>query len=1304
MWSVVRRFRSGPRLPDAVVGVASNIDELIRVINLKSAKLGDRISAAELIRSSIEGRAVSSVQELWYACRCLLDLENSAELRRAGWRLLIACISLDDINNSAFSTYYNTIILHANVEDFDIVLDALKRLTDEGKRIVNQPSTSCLSVVLIEWIQLLAVRAQKLRMDPKSTDVATNWGTTTSENFHSLMQFAVQTLKFSMSIYEPSDLEELLLCAVVIIRNTSDVSDAQDALEVIDTVMAYGILPATVLQPVLEALCGLKIVVKELSEASSMTIRNIDKSHLGYSAFECLRCILETSDPEVTTSMRVGAAEMLVEAASDNERRLMLLLESFSDALPAPARLKDALAASLTTLLISCQMLRGHSIFWSFPASPLVLSKALAKAGTSREYIIGLLDALSTLLDGHSAMPAMPTIDVCLDLSTWLNTSSSIRVIDALAASHYCSPLRDSWKLHIDRVLDAFYNPTAALAVRKRVLEIMHSVYALAQNDFDFYDITNRLFSDTDPQLCDEQIYLYNDLPLSFRLSHSKTITDNLLRRFPSKDDGSTDSNAKIARAFAHNFAKTLHTHAEEAKFLYYVLVEICKKSLQDSLPFRNAWAPLSRLRADNSGRLMFTRPTREEAYGPNIIIGEVEVDYIDNYDIPSMILKCHNDESDAKETGADGISTLIDTSSLLEITTLALEHSCEDVLKSTLVSAAWQVSNYSLFKNCEGHLVVFRNSALSIVSHGRLPFETKCKSDYISVLIHVLTLLVPHHIFTRGDHDRLVATLVQGMNNWDTSCHWAIHCLVVCCYECSGSVQRLLPQILSKFQTKITTRDSSAFILDFLLSLSLVPWLTNNFTQQDYKRVFGMCFTYIQNSNYLLQQGLAAFGEILAQHALRMAYSTICCLFLSLDISARPAIVPYIVRSLVLADNDEKHIDPTSMTVFDMIARFTYSELPLTLRSSAVNVADAANDPRLDVKRWFSNYSIHEIVTNRFTGEGTHTIRRPTGTIVYMCKPTSRPALSAEGGSNQDSNALSNESDEIFSSNFWMLESVLPLADNSDFEMPLPIPMDKATNRAIGALDRAPVLDFHKVGIVYVAPGQTSEAEILANSSGSVAYRQFLHSLGSMVRLRGNTEFYTGGLDIHDDMDGKFAIGWRSHIAQIIFHVTTMMPTLPGDESFASKKRHIGNNFVNIYFDESGREFDFDVVPSQFNFINIVVMPTYQQDKWRIRAYHKEDLANGLTAYEVKVVSEENLGLFVRNLALKASQYAAIHTARGEYTDNWVYRLQLAQKLKERVIAAKEQQEDHDNDDSDGEEERTIALADGLDFTKSFI
>ena len=83
--------------------------------------------------------------------------------------------------------------------------------------------------------------------------------------------------------------------------------------------------------------------------------------------------------------------------------------------------------------------------------------------------------------------------------------------------------------------------------------------------------------------------------------------------------------------------------------------------------------------------------------------------------------------------------------------------------------------------------------------------------------------------------------------------------------------------------------------------------------------------------------------------------------------------------------------------------------------------------------------------------------------------------------------------------------------------------------------LDRMPVIDTHKVGIMYVAPGQSRETDILRNSHGSPAYTRFLEGLGRLINLRGQLDVYGGGLD--PDEDGEYAYAWwddkigRAHV-----------------------------------------------------------------------------------------------------------------------------------------------------------------------------
>jgi tuberous sclerosis protein 2 len=63
-----------------------------------------------------------------------------------------------------------------------------------------------------------------------------------------------------------------------------------------------------------------------------------------------------------------------------------------------------------------------------------------------------------------------------------------------------------------------------------------------------------------------------------------------------------------------------------------------------------------------------------------------------------------------------------------------------------------------------------------------------------------------------------------------------------------------------------------------------------------------------------------------------------------------------------------------------------------------------------------------------------------------------------------------------------------------STSEKPLLVPQSQAIQRAVKNLDRIPPCETHKVGVIYVGPGQASnEAEILRNQFGSLRYAEFL-------------------------------------------------------------------------------------------------------------------------------------------------------------------------------------------------------------------
>lgn len=141
--------------------------------------------------------------------------------------------------------------------------------------------------------------------------------------------------------------------------------------------------------------------------------------------------------------------------------------------------------------------------------------------------------------------------------------------------------------------------------------------------------------------------------------------------------------------------------------------------------------------------------------------------------------------------------------------------------------------------------------------------------------------------------------------------------------------------------------------------------------------------------------------------------------------------------------------------------------------------------------------------------------------------------------------------------------------------------PINQTIQRAISTIDFIPPFETHKVGVIYVGPGQANqETEILRNEFGSLRYALFLQSLGTLINLKNADpqSTFLGGLD-KSGVDGKFAYIWQDDITQVTFHVATLMPTKESDPNCHAKKAHIGNDYVTIVYNESGEDYNIQTV-----------------------------------------------------------------------------------------------------------------------------
>ncbi|KAJ2742448.1 Tuberous sclerosis 2-like protein [Coemansia sp. BCRC 34301] len=249
---------------------------------------------------------------------------------------------------------------------------------------------------------------------------------------------------------------------------------------------------------------------------------------------------------------------------------------------------------------------------------------------------------------------------------------------------------------------------------------------------------------------------------------------------------------------------------------------------------------------------------------------------------------------------------------------------------------------------------------------------------------------------------------------------------------------------------------------------------------------------------------------------------------------------------------------------------------------------------------------------------------------------------------------------------------------------------------RTIRNFDTTSPIDTYKICVMYVGPGQTTEREILLNQQGSPAYWDFLRRLGDIERLSGLKGF-AAGLDTGgQDSDGRYTIRWQDLIAQLMFHVGTLIPAQEGkQEQIIRKKAHMANDYVQIVFNESGRDYVFDTIPSQCNYVQIIVTPVdghisgreehrpgmaYESagasaqfmQLYKVKTQVNPDVPFAGPAMEPKILTLAALPAFVRSIGIHAAILSQVYTCYniadptlGKFVSPWRSRLWSIKRIR---------------------------------------
>lgn len=654
------------------------------------------------------------------------------------------------------------------------------------------------------------------------------------------------------------------------------------------------------------------------------------------------------------------------------------------------------------------------------------------------------------------------------------------------------------------------------------------------------------------------------------------------------------------------------------------------------------------------------------------------------------------------------------------------------EIYSYVLVHLPSQLNNIALFADCGDSLQALHKIIVVQLRTANLhepPTNMGVKKGDIAVcLYHSLTALVNYQQhFDREQLDETVRIFLLGISMWDRAAKCCIHALVLCSHEFPANLRRSLFAIITKMSQIITQSHLAIDILEFLAGLVRLPeayQIAGNDGQDFLRLIFGICINYINHSREQREKDSGDAGvrpsstparlsgisnrsaatsdggqtedphRELPEYVFTLAYHVITFWFLAIDLRQRAKHVGWIVKSLITKDESGREcMEEQSQVTIDMIHRTAYNDLGET---KANDDFQDANGPIIRAT-WLYGMSILTLETVQETGLTQITKRQASGTTHAMYQqytaplpPHHVPMPNAAGGAAVPS--------KVFPQHV-LLQLGFTIAPEPIPTQPILLPEDDIVKRAISSFDRNDTVDGHKAGVIYIAAGQSSETEILSNTSGTKTYDDFLDGLGTKVRLR-EAMFNTQGLDRGHDMDGTHTYAWRDRVSEIVFHVTTMMPTnIEEDFQCIGKKRHIGNDYVNIIYNDSGLPFSFDTFSSQFSHVSIVITPEIVKRCQTIRPHESGHVGNPEKADDEniagdphtvfftvqtlcspsfplmspaatpKVVSAKVLPGFVRQLALNASLYSLVWSNRdgGQNVSSWRNRLKEIMKLRQR-------------------------------------
>lgn len=371
------------------------------------------------------------------------------------------------------------------------------------------------------------------------------------------------------------------------------------------------------------------------------------------------------------------------------------------------------------------------------------------------------------------------------------------------------------------------------------------------------------------------------------------------------------------------------------------------------------------------------------------------------DYNASSVLTTFYDPPQDSppQEGPSQDPMTGIKVSHWLETIIPIIQQGCDwEIYSYVLVHLPSQLANKTAFRNCRAHICLLRSYVCDQLHHNKFPTPVLPikKADIAVALIHLLTVLISfREHFGKNEEEGIVKAFQLGLHSWTRTAKPCIHALSVCCYELPRSTSKFLSGILTKLSQIITSPVVSVHILEFLSALAKNSSLYSNFTEPDFRNIFGIAFRYIQHAketaNQMSQrssyQSPKSALEVppeqpdLPQYVLTLAYNVLTTWYLSLRLADRPKYVAWITRGLVVHDHSNQ-IDEQSEACIDMLQRFTYSQYDLPPPPKLDPKA-----PNMITRNWLNGMSILTVQTATDTGVSRIVVRKPVSTPHHVLR-----------------------------------------------------------------------------------------------------------------------------------------------------------------------------------------------------------------------------------------------------------------------------------------------------------------------------